>query len=126
MANATSKLQILIDVITGNSSQKVSKLEKDMKATTERTQALNMALNALAVAGMAALGKFTLDSIKKASNMNETLSKTKIVLGEASGAVLDYAKNTAASFGLSEQAALDAASTFAIFGKSAGLSGAAL
>ena len=100
--------------------------EKALKSTEKTTSDLGKSLGLFALAGAAVLGKFALDAVKKASDLNETLSKTKIVLGDASGAVLAYAKDTAASFGLSQQAALDAASTFGIFGKSAGLTGGAL
>lgn len=107
----------------GQAKKSLEGSEKALDATAKKTSSLNASLNLLAVAGVAALGKFALDSVKKASDLNETLSKTKIVMGDAAGAVFKYAKEEAASFGLSEQAALDAASTFAIFGKSAGLVG---
>jgi hypothetical protein len=80
--------------------------------------------------GMAAIGTSTATAlgyaIKQASDFNETLNKTRVVLGDASAAVEAFAKTAATSIGLSEAEALNAASTFAIFGKSAGLSGDSL
>src|SRR6185295_5752242 len=63
------------------------------------------------------------DVIDAASDYNETVSKTKVVLGEGADAAIQFADDAAESFGLSKQAALDAQATFAIFGKSAGLAG---
>ena len=66
------------------------------------------------------------DMISSASNLNETMSKTKVVFGEAGDMVLEYAEKFAPAIGQSKQTALDAAATFGIFGKSAGLTGEAL
>jgi len=74
----------------------------------------------------AAVGGPLLYSIKQASDLNETMSKTKVVLGAAADSVIKFAEGAADSLGMSQTEALDAASTFAIFGKSANLSGDAL
>jgi hypothetical protein len=70
-----------------------------------------------------ALGAGVLYSVKQASDLNETLSKTKVVLGEASDEVIAFSESAASALGMSKTEALNAASTFAIFGKSANLSG---
>jgi hypothetical protein len=70
-----------------------------------------------------ALGAGLLYSVKQASDLNETLSKTNIVLGEASEEVIAFSESAASALGMSKTEALNAASTFAIFGKSANLSG---
>jgi len=80
-------------------------------------------VGAIGVAAVAALGTSILYSVKQASDFNETLSKTKVVLGDASDEVIAFAENAAGSLGMSKTEALNAASTFAIFGKSANLSG---
>lgn len=78
----------------------------------------------LAILGAtAAIGKFAKDSITAASDLNETQSKVGVIFGKSAGAVEDYATRAAAALGQSKQQALDAAATFATFGKSAGLSG---
>lgn len=64
------------------------------------------------------------DSIGAASDLNETVSKTEVILGDkAAAAAQRFADKAAVAFGQSKQQALDAIGTFAIFGKSAGLSG---
>lgn len=80
---------------------------------------------AVAVGGLAA-ANFIKGSISAASDLNETITKTQQIFGDTSTAILDWSKNSATAFGQSRQQALDAASTFAIFGKGAGLAGADL
>lgn len=62
-------------------------------------------------------------AITGASDLNETLSKTNVVFGSGAQAVIDFAKTGATALGQTQQQALDAASTFGIFGKMAGLAG---
>ena len=62
-------------------------------------------------------------SIMDASNLNETLSKTRQVFGDASAEIEGFAATASQKLGLSKQATMDAASTFAVFGKAAGLAG---
>jgi hypothetical protein len=69
------------------------------------------------------LGK---DSIQAASDLGETANKINVVFGDAAGAVNKFAADAAASLGQSQQQALDAAATFGVFGKAAGLTGGAL
>lgn len=79
----------------------------------------------LAIAGAGAV-KLGIDSVKAASDLQETVSKTGVVFGKAGDSVLKWSKGTATSLGQSQQQALDAAATFGVFGKSAGKSGAEL
>lgn len=76
-----------------------------------------------AAASAAAIGGFAKSAISAASGLNETISKTGQIFGGSSGAILEWSKNSATALGQSRQQALDAASTFAIVGKGAGLSG---
>ncbi|MBK8772655.1 MAG: hypothetical protein IPM06_19820 [Rhizobiales bacterium] len=62
-----------------------------------------------------AVGKvvaFMGDSVTAASDLNETMSKTGVVFGDSSAAVMAWAENAATALGQSRQGALDAASTF--------------
>lgn len=79
-------------------------------------------------AAFAATGaiKFIGSSIGLAGDLNETVSKTNVVFGDAAKAVLDFASQGAEALGQTKQQALDAASTFGVFGKAAGLQGPAL
>jgi hypothetical protein len=75
---------------------------------------------AAAFAGAAVAAKPLIDA---ASNLAETQSKVGVIFGDAAKDVESFAKDAAAMYGQSQQQALDAAATFAIFGKSAGLAG---
>lgn len=66
------------------------------------------------------------DSISKASDLNETTSKIEQIFGGASKEVFKFADTADVAFGQTKQQALDAAATFATFGKSAGLAGSDL
>ena len=82
----------------------------------------------LGIAGIAAdaVGKvvsFMGDSIGAASDMGETVSKTNVLFGDSAASMLAWAETAASTLGQSKQQALDAATSFATFGKSAGLSG---
>lgn len=77
---------------------------------------------AVAAAGVA---KFASDSISAARDLNEQMSKTKVVFGASADAVLDFGKSAATSIGASRVEALTAASTFGNLLRSVGLSGKA-
>lgn len=66
---------------------------------------------------------FGQNAINGASDLNETANKINTVFGDAAGAVNSFAANADLALGQSTQTALDAAATFGIFGKSAGLAG---
>jgi len=63
------------------------------------------------------------NSIQKASDMGETVSKTNVIFEENAKEIQTWASTAATSLGQSKQQAMDAAAGFATFGKSAGLSG---
>jgi len=65
----------------------------------------------LAVAGTAAV-KFAGDAISGASDLNETLSKSKVIFGKNAAAMEKWAGSAARSAGLSKQAALESAASF--------------
>lgn len=80
-----------------------------------------------AVVGVgAALGGLAAAVVGPASDLAETANKIQVVFGDAAGAVNKFAEDAAGKLGQSTQAALDAAATFGVFGKSAGLSGGEL
>jgi hypothetical protein len=60
-------------------------------------------------------------AVQAASDFAETTSKVKVVFGDQAKAIEEYAKTADVSYGLSQRAAMDAATTFALFGQSAGL-----
>jgi hypothetical protein len=77
-----------------------------------------------AFAGAKVVG-FLKDSVGAASDLNETTSKVQVVFGKASGEVLKFGSLGAKTLGQSKLSALDAASSFGVFGNAAGLAGKA-
>jgi hypothetical protein len=73
------------------------------------TKSAGLAAGAFAAIGVAKFGK---DIINAASDMNESVSKTRVVFGASSKAVESFAKTAATNLGQSRQQALEAASTF--------------
>lgn len=74
-------------------------------------------------AGAIVIGR---DLVNAASNLQESISKTNVVFGDAAAAVLAFSKTAAGAIGQSQRQALEAAGTFGIFGKAAGLTGSDL
>ena len=62
-------------------------------------------------------------AIDMASNLAESQSKVAQIFGESAAGIEAFSKTAATSLGLSQQNVLDAAGTFGIFGKAAGLGG---
>lgn len=81
---------------------------------------LGIAAGAIAGAGIV---DFFKDSISGASDLAESTNKLQQVFGPATKQVTDFAAKGARALGMTNLAARDAASTFGIFGKSAGLTG---
>jgi len=66
------------------------------------------ALAGVAVAG----GAFIASTIGPASDLNEIISKTQVVFGDSSAAVLAFGENAATALGMSQNAALSGAATY--------------
>ena len=80
----------------------------------------------IAGAAIGAVGAAAFVAVQKASDLNETISKTNVIFGDAARTVQAFADNAARALGQTRQQALDAAATFGTFGKSAGLVGTEL
>jgi len=80
------------------------------------------AAKAFATIGVAAAAG-AVKAIDMASNLAESQSKVAQIFGESASGIEAFSKTAATSLGLSEQNVLDAAGTFGIFGKAAGLGG---
>lgn len=74
-------------------------------------------------AGAVAIGKSV---VSAASDLQENLSKTQVVFGDAADSIIAFSKTTATAIGQSQNQALQAAGTFGVFGKAAGLTGSQL
>ena len=76
--------------------------------------ALNLAKTVASIAAVATAAAVGLlaSTIKPASDLNETISKTGVVFGSATDEVMKFADGAATAVGMSKQAALDAASVW--------------
>jgi len=130
----TEKLQILITADGRAAQQEFNKVgksaEQSLGKTDDRLQRLSgqmvsFGATTLVAGGVAAAGLYKLASA--AGDLEESQNKANVVLGkEGAGALEEYANGAAKAAGISKRAAIDAGSTFAVFGKSAGLSGQGL
>ena len=126
MSNRSVNIGVGLDtkgVATGTQriQGELQKLTGSVKSITSSFSMLSGAL-----IGGAAVGKFTdfiKDSILAASDLNETMTKAQTIFGDAAEAIFKFADNAVYALGQTKQQAIDAATTFATFGKSAGLSG---
>ena len=108
----------------GVANAKLASLDEKAKGAAKSIGTL--AAGAGALAGTAVV-MFLKNAVSAASDLNETVSKTGQVFGKSSLPALEnFADGAAKSLGQSKQAALDAVSSFGVFGKSAGLAGADL
>jgi hypothetical protein len=105
-----------LDKADGETRSFSDKLKTALKAGAAAFAAIGAAAGAFAIK----LGK---DAINAASDFNEELSKSQVILGDGADAVAKFASTAAVKLGQSRTEALRAAANFAIFGKSAGLSG---
>jgi hypothetical protein len=122
--------QIKIDIVADvqKLQQGVDQANKQLgglDASVKKVQGLTTAFAGVAVAakGFGIAGGFINSATDAASNLEETLSKTNVLFGESATEVVKFASSAAKNFGQSKQQALDAAATFATFGKAAGLAG---
>jgi hypothetical protein len=76
-----------------------------------------------AVAAGAMAVKIGKEAITAASDLAETVSKVGVLFGDSAKQVEAFAETAAVKLGQSKQQALNAAATFATFGKAAGLAG---
>lgn len=72
-------------------------------------------------AGAVVAGAGIVKAVQAGSDWNETLNKSNVIFGRSSDTVTKWAGTMAEAGGVSEQAALDSASMFGTFGKSAGV-----
>lgn len=84
-------------------------------------QGIGQAIFGAVVGGVrAAVGEIN-KSIKAASDLNESLSKTQVAFGNSANEILEWSKTSATAFGQSRQQALEAASSFGLLFSSMGV-----
>jgi hypothetical protein len=121
----TLKLSILADVDKLKQSLNVGSKDVDGFAGKigDFSKKAALAFAAVAAAAGAMAVKIGVDAVKAASDLGETVSKVNVLFGDTAKDIEKFADGAATSLGQTKQQALDAAATFATFGKSAGLSG---
>jgi len=121
----TLKLNLLADV--DKFGKGLNQAGQDAKGFSGKISKYGkVAAGALAAVGVAAgvmAVKFGIDAVKAASDLSEEISKSKVIFGNSAKAIEKFAEKAATSLGLSKKQAMNATSTFAILGKSAGLAG---
>ena len=117
----TLKLAILGEVKDLTSSLNTG--SKDISTFGDKIRKFGkIAAVAFAAAGAVAV-KFGIDAVKSASDLAETVAKTGEIFGDSAKDIEAFAETSAKALGQTKQQALDASTTFAVFGKSAGLAG---
>ena len=121
----TLKLSILADVDELKKSLNIGSKDVDGFAGKigDFSKKAAVAFAAVAAAAGAMAIKIGVDAVKAASDLGETISKVNVLFGDTAKDIEKFADGAATSLGQTKQQALDAAATFATFGKSAGLSG---
>ncbi len=121
----TLKLNLLADVSKFGAGMVEARGDVNKLSTSAQRagKAISAAFAGMSVSAAFAAARISADAIKAASDLNETVTKTQTIFGDTSKEIIDFSKTADKKLGLSKRSALDAASTFAIFGKSAGLSG---
>ena len=96
---------------------------KNLETNAAKAQyAINKAA-APAAAALAGLGAAAFKAAQKASDLQEQINKTNVVFGTGADSIKAFARTAATGIGQSETQALQAAGTFGVLGKAAGLSG---
>ena len=123
-----------IPIVTVSFDADLDALKKGVKGATTEVDSFGTKVGdfskkaALAFAAVAAAAgvmaiKIGVDAVKAASDLSETISKVNVLFGDTAKDIEDFADSAASSLGQTKQQALDAAATFATFGRAAGLSG---
>ena len=123
--NRTLKLSILADI--DSLKKNLTNADQEIKGFGNKLgDFAKKAGIALAAAGAAAgvmaikIGK---EAVAAASDLAETVSKVSVIFGESATNIESFGAKAAASLGQTRTQAMNAAATFGIFGKSAGLAG---
>jgi hypothetical protein len=119
-------MTISIPIISEFNGKGIEKAKKEFAQLETVGQKAQFAIRKAAVpatAALAGLGTFAFKAAQKASDLNEEISKSEVIFGDASKDILRFSKTAAKEIGQSQRSALEAAGTFGVLGKAAGLSG---
>lgn len=121
----TLKLEILAETgqFIKGMSQANDKTESFGDKIKDFGKKAGLAFAAAAAAAGAMAIKIGKEAVAAASDLAETTSKVNVIFGNASKSIQTFGANAAASLGQTRTQAMNAAATFGVFGKSAGLAG---
>lgn len=128
---ATARVKLVADA-RGMPEDVRKQTEKGMgdegaKAGTNFGRRMVASIAAAVAVGAAVIGKQLVDGLKQsisaASDLNEVTQKSQVVFGKSAKEVQKFSETAASKLGQSKRAALEAATTFAVFGKGANLTG---
>ena len=106
---------IKIGADAGQAVRELGTVNKSLGSTMTTSEKMSAGLRKAAVPAAAALGAIALGAkkaIDSASALNEQISKTGVVFGPAGDEVVAWSKTLTKSFGISQEAALEATGTF--------------
>ena len=112
-------MAITIPILSEFNDKGIQDAESAFQKIGDIAKKAAVAVGALAVGGAAAAGK----AINLASDLAESQAKVGEIFGTAAADIEAFAATAAAKLGQSKQDVLNAAGTFGIFGKAAGLTG---
>jgi hypothetical protein len=112
-------LDVLVRFIGDSSS--ISKETEKVKGTGSKISGWAKGVGA-AIGGAFAVSKVK-DFVTQASSLQDAMAASETIFGKASEGVIAFGAAADEAFGLSQTQAVDAANTFATFGKAAGVSG---
>jgi len=122
-------MAVTIPIVSEFDGQGINRAIQEFKQLETMGEKAQFALKKSFVPAVAVLGGLTaaaVPAVQAASDLNETISKTSVIFGDADDAIFQFADNAAQALGQTRQQALDAAATFGTFGKAAGLTGSEL
>ena len=123
--NRTLKLSILADI--DNLKKNLAGADKEIQGfggkLADFGKKAALALAAVGAAAGAMAVKIGKEAIAAASDLAETTSKVGVIFGDVAKDIEDFGAQAAKSLGQTRTQAMNAAATFATFGKSAGLAG---
>lgn len=126
MATVSERLALIINFNGDAAIKGLDGVAKKAEGAHEDTRKLGDSLTKMGAIGLAASGVAAAGLAKLAmgaSDLNEVTSKSKVLFGQASGAVEKFAAGAARSLGQSQVAALEAATSFANLGRLTGMGG---
>ena len=122
-------MSIVLSIVTDANLKGIQNAIKEFETLKTNGQRASFAIRkaalpaAAAVAGLAAAA---FKATQSATDLNEESSKIGVIFGQNSKQIQDFAKSAATNIGQSRTEAMKAAGTFAVLGKSAGMTGQGL